>query len=404
MAAQSASQGFAFDVPARPIAMQWAGLDIEIGVSPAAIEAEWQALELSGTASVFQSYKLALLWIAHAAAARGEEPLIVTGREGAALRMVLPLAIVRAGGVAVLQWLAQSHANYGMGLLAPNLIDRLEVGDCDELMTRIARVVGAHVVHLDRQPARWADRSNPFAASPCARLTANDTYIVRLEGDYAAQYKRLFPKRTLQPIKRRQRRLEDMGALSFAPPQDRESRRKAFAWFVARKRDQLAETSGQNPFDEPGITPFYEALLEEGGQFEIEQLLVGTQRAALGMTLYDRDMATGINTAHADQFSRGSPGTLLQHHIIAKVHARGARAYDLGPGYLPYKMDWAPQVIPLLATTHAVAVVGLPMQIRLVAATLLKSYVKRSPRLTGFVRSLRRTLQRLRPRHGPAAA
>jgi CelD/BcsL family acetyltransferase involved in cellulose biosynthesis len=373
---------------------EWAGLEIEIGVAPDAIATDWQVLEASGTASVFQSWRTVSLWTAHAASPRGEKPIIVTGRQAGVLRLVLPLSCARRGGATVLQWLGQSHFNYGMGLIAPDLIDRLDPGACDELLIRIARSVGADAVHLDRQPTHWAGRINPFAASPCARLTANDTFVVPLERDYAAQYKRLFPKRTLQPIKRRQRRLEEMGPISYAPPQDRESRRKAFTWFVARKRAQLAETSRHSPFDEPGIAAFYEALLEEAGHFEIEQILVGTQRAALGMTLYGGDIAYGINTAHADAFSRGSPGTLLQHHIIARVHAKGARAYDLGPGYLPYKMDWAPDVIPLVATAHAVRLAGLPMQIRTVATTLLKARIKRSPRLARLSRSIGRLLQR----------
>jgi CelD/BcsL family acetyltransferase involved in cellulose biosynthesis len=391
MVAQTASSlSLKLETPAGATALRWAGLDIEIGVAPDAIASEWQALEASGTASVFQSYRIAALWMTHVAPVQDEQPLIVTGRQNGVLRLLLPLSCVKRSDVTMLQWLAQSHANYGMALYASDLSDRLDPSACDDLVIRIARAAGAHVVHLDRQPTHWAGRTNPFAASPCARLTANDTYIVPLEADYAAQYKRLFPKRTLQPIKRRQRRLEEMGAVSYAPPQDGESRRRSFAWFVARKRAQLARTSGRNPFDAPGIVPFYEALLDDGVPFEIEQLLVGTQRAALGMTLYDRDIAYGINTAHADQFSRGSPGTLLQHHIIAKVQARGARAYDLGPGYLPYKMDWAPHVIPLVAATHAVRLAGLPMQIRLVATTLVKSRIKRSPRLTRLWRSLGR--------------
>ena len=391
MVAQSA-------VPARdehahagtPRAFRWSGLDVEIGVAPETLAQDWLALEATGTASVFQSHAFAALWIAHAAPARDEHALIVTVREAGVLRMLLPMSCTRHGRVTVLHWLAQSHANYGMALIAPDLLDHLDPSACDALVLQIARAVGADVVHLDRQPAEWAGRANPFAASPCARRTANDTYLVHLEADYAAQYKRIFPKRTLQPIKRLQRRLEEMGTLSFAPPQDAESRSRAFAWFVARKRDQLAETSGRNPFDEPGILPFYTALLEETGQFEIEQLLVGTQRAALGMTLHHGGIAYGINTTHADAFARGSPGTLLQHRIIGKVHGLGARAYDLGPGYLPYKMDWSPQVIPLMAATHTVRLAGLPMQVRLVAGTLLKALIKRSPRLTRLWRSVGR--------------
>ena len=395
MVAQSA-RNLPDDTASLRLPTSWAGLDIDVGVPIEVLEAEWRALEAHRTASVFQSWSLALAWTTHAAAARQERPLIVTGRERGRLRMILPLGLVRQGGVDVVQWLAQSHANYGMGLFDPALLERIEAGDTDQLIIAIAKQVGAGVVHLDRQPARWAGHANPFAASPCARRSANDTFVVALAADFAGQYARLFPKRALQPLKRRKRRLEEMGALSFTCPRETEAKQKAFRWFVARKREQLAETSGSNPFDEPGILPFYEALLAEDDLFEIDQVLVGTQRAALGMTLYGGGVAYGVNTAHVAQFSRGSPGTLLQHHIIAKVHARGARAYDLGPGFLPYKMEWAPDVVPLLATSHAVGLRGVPMQVRLVIETLAKAQIKRSPRLSALRRWLGRMLSSMR--------
>lgn len=411
MATVTAAAGLARARAEQPSdAFEWAGHLVQVGTALARLEGDWRALEGGATASVFQSWNFVGEWCASAAEAAGESPLFVVGRAFGEARFILPLAVVERAGVKVLTWLGQAHANYGMGIFHPDVLRALEPGDIDTLMTDVARCVGAAVVHLDNQPARWGGHCNPFAASLRSFVTANDTFIVSLDEDFAAQYRRLFSGRTLSGLKRKQRKLDDMGPVSFVGPADDAARREVIDWFLAHKHDQLAQDGRASPFDEPGIRALYLGMARDTAAFEIDQLTVGGTRAAMGMTAFAGNVAYLLNTVHAGgEFARSSPGALLLHRMVARAHARGARTYDFGPGELPYKLEWEPAVVPLLATTYLVRPVGLHVHAASVFAVLAKSKIKRSPALSALARAARRslalTVRRVLPSHsrGPRA-
>lgn len=376
---------------AQPIA--WAGCSVQIAWDMARLERDWQALERHETASVFQGWNYIKDWCAEAAVTCGETPLFVIGRKDGEVRCILPMALTTRAGVQVLTWLGQSHSNYGMGIYHPDLLGQLEAGDVDELMLDVAKHVGAAVVHLEHQPARWAGRDCPLVSSPRSFVTANDTFVVALADDFQAHYKRLFSGRTQSGLKRKQRKLEEMGAVSFAPPVGMTARGDVIDWFVQHKHTQLGLDGRTSPFDDPAIRRLYHAMARDEANFEIDQLTVDGGTVAMGMTAFAGGAAYLLNTVHAGaEYARCSPGALLLHRMVAQAHRRGARTYDFGPGILPYKLEWEPDVVPLLATTYLVKPSGLHVHAALVFGVLAKAKIKRSARLSQMVRTVRRWL------------
>ncbi len=368
----------------------WHGIDVTVGADFRALASEWTALESLGTASVFQTHAFLDTWCRIAATAQGEAPIIVAGRRNGGLQFVLPLALTRRSGLAVMTWLAQSHANYGMGLIHPDAFGAFAPRDGDDLMKDIAARCGADVLHLDHQPARWAGRANPFALGASARLTANDTYVVTLADDFTAQHKALFSSKTMSSLKRKQRRLEETGAVSFDPPSDRDDRQRMVAWFIAEKHKSLAQEGLGSAFDLPEINALY-AQLADAPQFDIDRLTVNGAPVAIALTVRSGSAAYLLNTAYnGAEFARFSPGALLLHRHVANVHAKGVRVFDFGPGALPYKLEWHPETIPLMASSLAVSALGRPLQLLQSLGTATKCAVKRNDHLREAVFSIRR--------------
>ncbi|MBV9558720.1 MAG: GNAT family N-acetyltransferase [Pseudolabrys sp.] len=368
----------------------WHGVDLTLGADFTALAPEWFALESQGTASIFQTHGFLDAWCRLAAAAAGETPLFVTGRCNGALQFILPLALTRRSGLTVMTWLAQSHANYGMGLLRPDAFAFFATHSADDLMKEIATYCGADVVHLDHQPVRWAGHANPFALGESARLTANDTYVVNLEEDFAAQHRELFSSRTMSTLKRKQRRLEEVGKVSFDPPAERAARQRMVAWFISEKHARLAEQGQDSVFDRPEIGGLYNHLLEMP-DFDIDCLTVDESPVAVALTVHSGKIAYLLNTAYSgEEFARFSPGALLLHRHLANMQAKGARVFDFGPGALPYKLEWRPEVIPLVASSIAVSALGRPLQLLLSLGTATKCAVKRSDPLREAVFTMRR--------------
>ncbi len=372
---------------ARPASFAWAGFSVELVRSMAGLESDWRRLEAIADASMFQGFDYLSAWIEIAAAASGEEPVFALGRRGSEIGFILPLALTRRHGARVLTWLGQEHSNYGMAVAEPTAFDGADV---DALILSVARAVKAGLVHLDKQPAEWAGRPNPFAASKHSQISANDTFVVTLGEDFPALHGRLFSSKTLAGLRRKQRRLEDQGAVAFGTPGPGPERQAIVDWFMVEKRQQLDETGRSSPFDPPHIQALYAALARDEHGFIAEDLTVSGQRIAMGMTAHQGGTAHLINTVHVGgEFAKLSPGTLLLHRMVASAHDRGARIYDFGPGELPYKLEWDPKVIGLHTSTYLVSPAALPAYLVAVAMTAAKAKIKRDPKLMGFVEKLR---------------
>jgi len=377
----------------------WDGLDVVADRSRARAEHAWTSLEAFETAAMFQSRSFVSAWAQVATGTVGETLVYVVGRRGEEPVFVLPLAVTRKLGARVLTWAAQSHANYGMGLFHPDLIAEFARGarDIDALIMAVGRAVDADIVHLENQPAVWAARPNPFAASVRAMRSANDTFVLPLEDDFQKQYKRLFSGRTLSNLKRKQRKLEDFGTPAFETPREASRRDRMLGWFFATKTAQLATSGRGSPFSEVEVQDLYRSLARDVARFDIEALNVGDTHVAMGLSMREGRTCYLLNSVHQGaEFARCSPGALLLHRMVAAAHANGARVYDFGPGELPYKLEWEPQVTPLLFTTHLVNPVHVVAYAVLVFKALAKAKVKRHPRLSALVRQVRALKARVR--------
>lgn len=369
----------------------WQGFDIAVGVERDAIKAEWHALEAANTASLFQSHAFVDAWCRKSAAGQDETPLFAVGRQNGALRFVLPLALGRQAGLSILGWLSSSHANYGMALIHPDAFARFEPAAAEALMVEIAHRAGAAVVHLENQPLKWAGRENPFAVGASARLSANDTYVFSLEQDFDAQYRRLYSGRSVSTLRRKQKKLEDSGAVCFDPPAGPEEKRRAIDWFIAEKHRRLAAEGQESPFDRPEVAELYRELAVNSSDFEIDQITLNGALIAVTMTMYAGDTAYLLNTAYSEgEHTRHSPGALILHRIVRRAHGKGMRRFDFGPGALPYKFEWEPETTALVTSTMAASALGRPLQLLYGLAVSTKAMVKRNDQLRDMAFTMRR--------------
>ena len=365
----------------------WAHFDVEILTSPASLEADWRALERSGVASLFQTWHYVGDWLRTAAQASGETPYFVAGSHNREAAFILPLAIRRVGGVKVLMWLGQAHSNYGMGLYRRDVLEAQGTLSFDTLIREIARRAGAHLVHLDMQPVRWMGFDNPFATSTASLLTANDSYVVHLEDDFQAQYKRLFSATSLSKMRRKWRRIEELGTAEFQHPEAEADRTAALDWFIDTKGEQLSSAGRPNPFAPDYIRKFYHALSRGRDSFLIDQLIVNGQREALGFSARDGRTGYYLNTVYANSpVTRYSPGFHLTHQLVSRLHESGVRVFDMGPGEVAYKFDWEPEIINLRAATHLISPLGIAQYLSFRSAVFIKSALKRNPTMINLVR------------------
>ncbi len=379
----------------------WCGYRVRADMPLPALEPAWRSLEAGSSGSVFQSWHWTVSWCDNVAPYHGEQPLFVTLSTDEGVAAILPFGIRTFGTVQVLTWLGQWHASYGLPLAGAGVLEALALLPVGDLVAELARRAGAAVVYLDRQPMSWGGVDNPFARCRRAVRTANDTFVVALDADFGAQQRRLFSGRALSTLNRKSRKLAVAGATSYEPPADGAERAEALSWFLEIKRDQLAREGKSLPFDAAGLQRHYLALLADGKGLIVDQIRVGDERIAVGLSALAGETCHLINAAYADgTYAPCSPGALLLHRMIGGAQGRGHRRYDLGPGALAYKEAWQPERIALTATCFIVQPKGVLTYLALLMGVRLKSAVKQSRamcRLAGVagrcVLALRRLLR-----------
>mgnify|MGYP000324202965 CR=1 FL=1 len=358
----------------------------------------WDEIAATGArASVFQSYGWLSAWARTAAAISGELPLIVTARcPQGRLRMLLPLGLERVGGQTVAGFLGQSHANYGLALLDPQFSDRLSSHDVRNLFRAIAEIVPIAAVRLDRQPASWLGRPNPFALTG-GIVSANDSHVLGLQFPFDELYASRFSARTRSTLRRKARKAAGLGKYSLSEAADAAQRCHWTSTFLAAKSRQLREGGATDIFNDPALIAFYRTLARRSHrtdpQISISALEAGGQIGAIALTIDDGGRRYLLNTALVSDTLRDcSPGLLLLTESIASATAAGCTAYDFGPGDAAYKLAWAPEVVPLVTTVLPLRVSGLPAASFMTAAAVAKRTIKRNPGLWSLAQLTRRRL------------
>lgn len=373
-------------------------LSIDLHDDIAAIAPFWDEIAATGArASVFQSFGWLSSWSRTAAAISGETPLVVTARcaEGR-LRLLLPLGLEHAGGVTVAGFLGQSHANYGMALVDPALAPGLSRSVVRHLFHAIARDTPIAAVCLDRQPATWLGRPNPFALAG-GLVSANDSHVLTLRTPFDDLYAARFSARTRSTLRRKARKVSSLGGYRMSDARDAAQRLDWTSRFLEAKSRQLRNGGIADLFGDPALIAFYRSLaaLPETAapRVGISALEAGGEVGAIALTIDDGDRRYLLNTALvSDGLREWSPGLLLLTDCIASAATAGLTHYDFGPGAATYKSAWAPDVVPLMTTILPLRATGLPVAGWITAAALAKRTIKRNPALWALARQTRRRL------------
>lgn len=140
--------------------------------------------------------------------------------------------------------------------------------------------------------------------------------------------------------------------------------------------------------DEPVTADFYRRLIARGltqGYAVLTLLRSHNELVAALLGVRDGDTYVMIRLAHAgSDWSRVSPGRLLIHKTLERLHGDGCRNFDFSVGNYAYKRRFGPVRTPLFDYVEARSLKGLPMALHARAAGWLRCY----PNIREHVRRL----------------
>ncbi|MGL4810998.1 MAG: GNAT family N-acetyltransferase [Beijerinckiaceae bacterium] len=355
----------------------------------------WLALQQAHSGFVYQQFALVRAWYKTISAAEGIQPCIVRIQADGETAL-LPLAIHSWHATRILRYAGGQHFNANIPLASPTFPWPHADEDKKRLLRFVAEEIGnIDLIALTSQPLFWDGRTHPLACSNMV-MTGNHFYEGDLQPDFEIAYQKAASADRRKKARGKERRLADMGNLSFLTADNEAMARTLVTKFLEQKRARLHNLGIPNPFDDPAT----EAFLMDGATTFINGKAIILMQA---LTLNDEPIAifggtrdsyrySGMFTSFAldDAIGRYSPGEHLLKHMVQTFCSKGLQRFDLGIGDARYKEIWCPRKIPIVSQYVALTPAGQILRVKESIRDGMRRATKLSPQLNRLVNFLRR--------------
>jgi CelD/BcsL family acetyltransferase involved in cellulose biosynthesis len=311
-----------------------------------ALAAEWDALASRGPVDLpFVRHPWISAWLD--AFAPGRAPLVLVARDAAGVAAGLaPFLEERAGGTTRLvspvndhscrsEWVLGADASGAIAALWAHLRDRLSWdvlvlrdlprdGPTSTLLEPLARA--DH--HLT---GRWESLRSPRVA------LGDGAGAERGSSKFRAN------------LRRRSRRLAEMGAVAYERIDAAPGLAEALAEFLALEGAGWKGERGSAIALDAALVRFYTRVARDAaarGGLALRVLRLDGRAVAIHLGLVHRGVYYLPKTAYDERLGSVSPGQLLQREVLAECEARGLAGFEfLGPD-MEWKRDWDPVHVP----------------------------------------------------------
>jgi CelD/BcsL family acetyltransferase involved in cellulose biosynthesis len=348
--------------------------------------AEWQWR--AGTSTVFQRPE----WLEpfFAAVARHQpdmQPLTVEVAEGqGALAYRLALLRRRIGSRRIIEFADLNMTDFNAPLLGP-AAPRTAVEAARAWKAVKRALPHCDAVRFTKMPPMIGERANPLALLAGLLPSAVNGNLVTIGEDWNGFHFGL--ERTVRKELERSWRVfsraDNSGLHAVTDPDVALSVLDRMERLQSRRMHELGQPY---TLDDPVTAEFYRRLIARGlaqGYAMLTLLRSDNELVAALLGVRDGDTYVMIRLAHAGaDWSRVSPGRLLIHKTLERLHAEGCRNFDFSVGNYAYKRRFGPMRTPLFDYVEARSLKGLPMAAHAHAA----GWLRRRPALRERVRRL----------------
>ncbi len=344
------------------------------------VEQIWREFETHTAISCYQRFDFVESWFKHLGKDHGFQPFIMSGKdENGETVFIWPFVLKTTRLGTHLTWAGEKHANYNMGLNRLDWAPYLNRQVILEVFRKAREIFSFDGIHLQNQPETWDGRQNPFL--PLKRnASPSYGYWADFAEGFDVYFKNIKSKRARKRIRWQQRRLSEMGELTF----ERATRKEDVERFLERHfelREIRFKSLGKyDALSEAGVREFLTDLSSRAPQedqppLELHALLINGEILSIyGGAIAGNRFSAFFNSIDIGPASRYSVGDTLLHHMILDCAERGLTSFDLGIGEAGYKQQWCNKTDVMFDTYFGFSVKGK------ISATIF-SYAQRLKRM-----------------------
>jgi CelD/BcsL family acetyltransferase involved in cellulose biosynthesis len=273
--------------------------------------------------------------------------------------MLLPWGIERRWGVRVLSFLDGGLSDYNAPIIFP-AAQQWGEDDMRSIWQGLRRILPPFdVAILDKMPENVGDLPNPLNLLGTVPFLSSG-HATTLAGSWREFEAQRLPRR--QDSRRKRRRLQDRGTLSFEIATNPEQFDVLLAALIRQKVRHHRETLTIAGFDQPGYRAFVTQITH--------QLPAGSPVHLSALKLDDMIIAAQwgyvaggrfyylIPSYEAGMFRSFSPARILLEHLLEWSYAHGVTVFDFGLGDESYKTEYCDVLIPLRVAAKPVNPLG----------------------------------------------
>ena len=301
----------------------------------------WERLERASPTSPFQTYAWNAHWYETIGRSERVQPALVVVECQGVPWMLLPLGIRPGRFGRVLEWLGGELADYLAPLVAPECPEALLTRDFAALWrTVVASLPAFTYAHLERQPERLGERPNPFRQLDWRENPSRAHHTV-LQPSWTAYYRAKSSARSRQTDRRKERRLEDHGPLTFEIASgDRAA--VILETLYAQKSRSYQELGVEDLFADERYRRFVTGLTAAAPDLaHVSALRIGDRLLATHWgLLHQRRFYCLLPTYEQSELTPHSPGAVLRLRLLQWACEQGVEVFDFTVGDEPYKDRW----------------------------------------------------------------
>lgn len=307
----------------------------------AVVAAVGEARASGGLATGFQTEAWYAPFFSGVAPHAGAEPNLVrvTSAQTGALVMALPLVVRRHAGLVIAEFADLGLSDYCVPLLGPAA--PVGAAACRTLVDlACATLDDVDLLRLEKMPGDVDHVVNALAMHPAvsqSRFAGNRLVIATTVAEFVASRGKKYRKEA----ERSQRRLADMGKVSFARAATMEEIDRSYRLLESWQSARHLEAGHDYWLDRPEVSQFYRDVLIAGlenGQAGLFTLHVDGAPVAVLLGVTHRTTFTLLRIADAGEAWRHcSPGRLVVLETMRYLVEHGVRTFDMGIGDYPFK-------------------------------------------------------------------